>query len=134
MSKYNRDIKPLHQDDYDLMVQYHELLCLRSELARLLSRSNSSSRARITRKNRSAARTVKRNEGRAFWPPILLLLKPEHPHLGRPAGGTFGPRDFRASVRDKDAAGHGISIPVASVFSSCLIFVGSAKVVTTVKG
>jgi hypothetical protein len=79
MSKYNRDLKLLHQNDYDLMVQYHELLRLRAELARLFSRSNRSSRARITRKSRSAARTVKRNEGRAFWPPILLLLKPERP-------------------------------------------------------
>jgi hypothetical protein len=33
----------------------------------------------ITRRSWSAARTVKRNEGRAFWPPILLLLKPERP-------------------------------------------------------
>ena len=78
MSSYNRDLL-LRQNDYDLVVQYHELLYLRAELDRLLSRSNSSSRARITRKNRSAARTVKRNEGRAFWPPILLLLKQERP-------------------------------------------------------
>jgi len=28
----------------------------------------------------------------------------------------FRPRDFSASVRDKDAAGRGISIPVASIF------------------
>jgi len=68
----SRDIQSLRQNDYDLMVQYHELLYLRAELARLLSRSNSSPRAP---KHRSAARTVKRNEGRAVWPPILLLLK-----------------------------------------------------------
>jgi len=63
MSKYNRDIKSLHQNDFDLMVQYHELLCLRAEVARLLYRSNSAPREnRLTR----AARTLKRNRGRAM--------------------------------------------------------------------
>jgi hypothetical protein len=74
MSSYNRDL--LRQNDYDLVVQYHELLYLRAELDRLLSRSNSSSRFRITRQNRSAARSVKQDETRL---PILLLLKPESP-------------------------------------------------------
>jgi hypothetical protein len=82
MSKYNRDIMSFRQNDYDLTVQYHELRCLRAELGRLLSRSNSLSRAKITRQNRSAARSVKRDEGRVSRvsrPPILLLLKPERP-------------------------------------------------------
>ena len=79
MSSYNRDLKLLRQNDYDLMVQYHELLYLRAELGRFLSRSNSSSRARITRQNQSAARSVKRDEGRVSRQPILLLLKPESP-------------------------------------------------------
>jgi hypothetical protein len=83
MLEYNRDILSLHQNDYDLAVQYRELLCLRAELIRLLSRllshSNSSHRNRITRHNRSAARAVKQNEGGASRPPILLLLKPERP-------------------------------------------------------
>jgi hypothetical protein len=79
MSKHNREIELLCENDEDLMFQYHELLCLRAELARLLSRSNSSARARITRQNRSAARSVKRDEGRVSRPPILLLLKPERP-------------------------------------------------------
>ena len=78
MSKFDHDIKSLHQIDYDLMVKYQELLCLRAEIARLLYRSNSSPREnRVTR----AARTVKRNQGRvAFWPPILLP-KPERPQV-----------------------------------------------------
>ena len=79
MSNYNRDVKSLRQNDYDLVVQYHELHYLRAELDRLLSRSNSSSRARITRQNQSAARSVKRDEGRVSRLPILLLLKPESP-------------------------------------------------------
>jgi len=63
MSKNSRDLK---LTDHDLMAQYNELLGLRAELARLLSRSKRPSsrmqritrRKRITRGNRLA---VKRN-------------------------------------------------------------------------
>jgi hypothetical protein len=34
----------------------------------------------------------------------------------------FRPRDFSASVRDKDAAGRDISIPVASIFETAVSF------------
>jgi len=91
MSEYNRDIKSLLQNDYDLMFQYHELLCLRAELARLLSRSNSSARARITRQNRSAARSVKRDEGASV--PATHPAATEagaSSNIGRPAGETMG--------------------------------------------
>ena len=82
MSKYSRDLQLLllRQNDYDLMVKYHELLCLRAELARLLSRSNGlPSEHGVTRQNRSAAGSVKRDEGRVSRPSILLLLEPERP-------------------------------------------------------
>jgi hypothetical protein len=62
MSEYNRDIVSLRQNDYDLAVQYRELLCLRAELARLLSRSNSSPREnRITRAAHSEAKSGARS-------------------------------------------------------------------------
>jgi hypothetical protein len=44
MSKYNRDLELLRQNDYGLVVQYHELLRLRAELAGLCSQSNRSPR------------------------------------------------------------------------------------------
>jgi hypothetical protein len=80
-SQGSRDLKLLRQNDNDLMVHHDELLCLRAELARLLFPLKISPPRKygITLRNRLAARTVKRNEGRAFWPPILLLLKPERP-------------------------------------------------------
>jgi hypothetical protein len=68
-SQDSRDLKKLRQNDKDLVVRYNQLLLLREELARLLCRlnslpvrSNSSPRTqRLTRKDRSAARAVKRN-------------------------------------------------------------------------
>ena len=36
MSKYSRQIELLRQNNYDLMSQYNELLCLRAELVKLL--------------------------------------------------------------------------------------------------
>jgi hypothetical protein len=59
------DLKLLRQNDFDLKVQYHELLCLRAELAKLLSRSNSSPRE-------YSIRRAKRNQGRAPLPPFQL--------------------------------------------------------------
>ena len=78
MSKYNRDLESLLQNDRDLMVKYQELLCLRAEIARLVYRSNSSAREdRITR----AARAVKRNQARVAFSPAILLPKPERPQV-----------------------------------------------------
>jgi hypothetical protein len=54
MSKNSRDLKLLRQTDHDVMAQYNELLGMRAELARLLSRSKrpSSRMQRITRRKR----------------------------------------------------------------------------------
>jgi hypothetical protein len=81
MPKYSRDIELLRQNDNDLMVQYEELLCLRAELARLLFplKISPPRKYRITRRNRSAARTVWRNERPAYSAPILLLMPERHP-------------------------------------------------------
>jgi hypothetical protein len=80
MSKHGRDMELLRQNDNDLMVQYEELLCLRAGLARLLFplKISPPRKCRITRRNRSAARAVWRNEWPSSSPPILLLM-PERP-------------------------------------------------------
>jgi hypothetical protein len=44
MSKCNRERELFRQNNYDLAVQYHELLRLRAELARSFSQSNRSPR------------------------------------------------------------------------------------------
>jgi hypothetical protein len=80
MSKDNqnsRDLKLLLQNDYDLMVQYNELLCLRAELARWLYplKTLPPRKYRPRPRNRSAARTARRNEGPASYAPILLLIQ-----------------------------------------------------------
>ena len=80
MSKHSHDIELLRQNDYDLMFQYDELLCLRAELARLLFplKISPPRKYRIRPRNRSAARPVKRDERPASCAPILLLV-PERP-------------------------------------------------------
>ena len=67
MSKPSRDIELLRQNDNDIRVQYEELICLRAELARLLFplKISPPRKNRTQRRNRSAARTVKRTERRA---------------------------------------------------------------------
>jgi hypothetical protein len=66
-SQDSRDLKVLQQNDYNLMVQYNELLCLRAELAKLhfLLKVSPPREYSITRRNRLAARPVKRDERRA---------------------------------------------------------------------
>jgi hypothetical protein len=77
MSKFSsRDLELLHQNNYDLKVQYEELLCLRAQLARLLFplKRSPPRKSRTTRSNRSAARAVQREERLVSSPPILLLM------------------------------------------------------------
>ena len=75
MSKHSRDIELLRQIDNDLMAQYEELLCLRAEVARLLSplKRSPPRKHTITRSNRSAARAVQR-----IGRPTFLLMPERH--------------------------------------------------------
>ena len=76
MSKYNREIESLRENNDDLMIQYEELLCLRAELAKSLFplKISPPRKNRTKRRNRSAARPVKRHEQPASAAPILLLV------------------------------------------------------------
>ena len=80
MSERTREIELIRQNDYDLMFQYNELLCLRAELATLLFpvKISPPRKYRIRPRNRSAARPVRRDERSASCAPILLLV-PERP-------------------------------------------------------
>jgi hypothetical protein len=76
MSERTREIELIRQNDYDLMFQYSELLCLRAELATLLFpvKISPARKCRIRPRNRSAARPMKRDERPASSAPILLLV------------------------------------------------------------
>ena len=77
----------------DLRAQYKELLCLRAELARLLFplKISPPRKNRTKRRNRSAARPVKRHEQPASAAPILLLVAEVLKHCSHASETTFGP-------------------------------------------
>ena len=63
----SRDLNLLRQNTYDLIIQYHELLCLRAELAKLLFplKISPPRKCRVRPENRSSA-----------WSSASILLLP----------------------------------------------------------
>lgn len=76
MSEYSRCVGLLRRTNYDLMVEYEELLRLRAEVARLLFplKKSPPRKRRSARSNRMPARITQRIEPRASSATILPLM------------------------------------------------------------